>query len=156
MSGFVDWNEVQELLDNLYQTTVRLEELFPGRKFTPDGHLVGSIGEVVAAYMFDLVLHRNSNKGHDATTRDGRQVEVKLTQGDIVAIRHEPAHLIVLRRKKSTPVEVVFNGPGLLPWNRAREMASNGQRPISVARLLELNQEVADDQRLSIVRPSPV
>ncbi len=50
----VDWEEVKGLLDQLYAASGRLEALFPGRKFTLDGHLVGSVGEVIAAYMFDL------------------------------------------------------------------------------------------------------
>lgn len=33
----------------IYLAVAELEGLYPGRKFTPDGHLVGSIGEVVAA-----------------------------------------------------------------------------------------------------------
>jgi hypothetical protein len=33
----------------IYRAVQELEERYPGRKFTPDGHLVGSIGEVVAA-----------------------------------------------------------------------------------------------------------
>ena len=160
MSEPVDWSEVGRVLDALYQATDRLEQLFPGRKFTPDGHLVGSIGEVVAAYMFDLDLHRGSNKGHDAATRgvNGivRQVEVKLTQGTTVAIRHEPAHLIVLRRKKGGRVEVVFNGPGLQAWAGAGDKGSNGQRPISVSRLRELNGHVADSDRLEVRREAPV
>jgi hypothetical protein len=160
MSEPVHWTEVGSVLDSLYRATDRLEQLFPGRKFTPDGHLVGSIGEVVAAYMFDLDLHRGSNKGHDGVTRGGyglvRQVEVKLTQGTTVAIRHQPAHLIVLQRKKGRRVEVVFNGPGLQAWEGARSKGSNGQRPISVSKLRELNNGVADTDRLSVIREAPV
>jgi hypothetical protein len=33
----------------IYQAVADVEALYPGRKFTLDGHLVGSIGEVVAA-----------------------------------------------------------------------------------------------------------
>lgn len=160
MSEPVDWSEVGRVLDALYRATDRLEQLFPGRKFTPDGHLVGSIGEVVAAYMFDLDLRRGSNKGHDAVTRGNngavRQVEVKLTQGTSVAVRHEPAHLIVLQRKKGHRVEVVFNGPGQEAWAGARNFGSNGQRPISVSKLRELNNRVADANRLPLIREAPV
>ncbi|WP_155253486.1 DUF6998 domain-containing protein [Bradyrhizobium japonicum] len=34
---------------DIYRAVAELEALYPGRKFTPDGHLVGSIGEVIAA-----------------------------------------------------------------------------------------------------------
>ena len=46
---FDEWSEVGSLLGDLYRIVDRLEGLFPGRKFTPDGHLVGSIGEAHAA-----------------------------------------------------------------------------------------------------------
>src|SRR6056297_3707696 len=81
VSSPVDWQEVARYLDELYEAAEGLEKLFPGRKFTLDGHLVGSVGEVVAAYIFDLELNPASTQGHDAMTRNGKNVEIKLTQG---------------------------------------------------------------------------
>ena len=43
---------------DIYRAVANLEQLYPGRKFTPDGHLVGSIGEVIAAEYFGLPLDR--------------------------------------------------------------------------------------------------
>lgn len=156
MNKDVDWAEVARLLDDLYTASDGLERLFPGRKFTLDGHLVGSIGEVVAAYMFDLDLNPASTQGHDARSRDGRGVEIKLTQGSSVAIRHEPEHLIVLHRPKGGPIRVVFNGPGRIAWQAAGAMQKNGQRPISLARLSALAREVPVHERLHEVRKPPV
>lgn len=56
-----------------------LESLFQGRKFTLDGHLVGSIGEVFVAYYYGLELLPPSAKCHDAKTTDGREVQIKAT-----------------------------------------------------------------------------
>lgn len=156
MSETVDWNEVRSLLEALYLSSDRLEAMFPGRKFTLDGHLVGSIGEVIAAYMFDLDLLRGSNKGHDARTSSGRQVEIKLTQGGGVALRHEPEHLLVLQRSKGAGVRIVFNGPGSLAWELAGKMQKNGQRPISLKRLGELDHHVPPADRLKQIREAPV
>jgi hypothetical protein len=156
MSEDVDWTEVRSLLDTLYATTGRLESIFRGRKFTLDGHLVGSVGEVIAAYMFELDLLRCSNKGHDATSVTGRKVEVKLTQGAYVGIRHEPEHLIVLQHPKGKPVSVVFNGPGKPPWERADEMGRNGQRSIRLSALRILDKQVADADRLPVKREAPI
>jgi hypothetical protein len=58
--------KIPELLNRRYQIVSELESLFPGKKFTPDGHLVGSLGEVIAAHDYDLVLLENSTKIHDA------------------------------------------------------------------------------------------
>lgn len=152
----VDWAEVRTLLDSLYGSAERLEALFPGRKFTLDGHLVGSIGEVIAAYMFDLTLNPASTMAHDALCPAGHRVEIKFTQGRSVAIRHEPDHLLVLHRTRGTNVRVVYNGPGAMPWTAACATQSNGQRPISLAYLLRLDTAVADEQRLPLVRPAPI
>ncbi|MFL9823422.1 DUF6998 domain-containing protein [Rhodoplanes sp. SY1] len=152
----VDWTEVRGLLDRMDTSIDRLAALFPGRKFTLDGHLVGSIGEVVAAHMFDLDLSRSSTKAHDAVASDGRRVQIKLTRRNVVAIRHAPDHLIVLRRTRQAPLEVVYNGPGMCAWADAGRLGSNGQRPISVKRLRELDRTVSESDRLPPVRPAPL
>ena len=156
MSEEVDWSEVRSLLETLYQQTDRLEALFPGRKFTLDGHLVGSIGEVLGAYMFDIELLRGSNKGHDAQTKNGEFVEIKLTQGNKIAIRHPPYYLLVFQRNKGATVRVVFNGPGELAWENAGKKQSNGQRPISLKKLSKLNESVAATNRLKQKHEAPI
>jgi len=55
-----------EPVARIYKPTAELETLYPGRKFRPDGHLVGSIGEVVAAEALGLILYPMSRAGHDA------------------------------------------------------------------------------------------
>ena len=142
------WTEVGELLLSLYRIVDRLETLFPDRKFTPDGHLVGSIGEVVAAGMFGLELLPASAPHHDAISVDGRKVQIKFTQGTRVALRAEPDHLLVLRLDRNRSVEVVYNGKGGSPWSQAGKMQKNGQRAISLARLRDIARDVPEQDRL--------
>ena len=144
------WTEVGELLASLYRIVERLEVLFPGRKFTPDGHLVGGIGEVIAARMFDLELLTASVPDHDARADDGRQVQIKFTQGTRgVALRAEPDHLLVLRLAPDRSLEVVYNGNGKSPWSQSGKMQKNGQRQISLARLRTIDRTVPERDRLS-------
>jgi len=150
------WAEVFVLLEELYKSTSRLEAIFPGRKFTLDGHLVGSIGEVIAAYMFDLELNAASTMGHDAVCQAGRCIEIKFTQSRSVAIRHQPEHLLVLHRPPGGPVQVVYNGPGHLAWAAAGRPQSNGQSPISLSRLRALDREIPEALRLPELRPPPI
>jgi hypothetical protein len=156
MSDGVDWAQVASYLDDLYTASDGLERMFPGRKFTLDGHLVGSIGEVVAAYIFDLDLNPASTLGHDAKSSDGRNVEIKLTQGSGVAIRHEPEHLIVMHRPKGGPIRIVFNGPGYIGWRAAGKTQKNGQRPVSLSRLSRLAEDVPEGDQLPAPRRPPV
>ena len=147
------WGEVPELLASLYVIVDRLEELFPGRKFTPDGHLVGSIGEVIAARMFDLTLLKSSFPDHDAVTDDGRRVQIKLTQGTgRVALRAKPDYLLVLRLAPDRSIEVVYNGSGQQPWNRAGKIQKNGQRSISLSLLRCIDSAVEDANRITLCR----
>lgn len=150
------WASVKAELEALYSASERLEALFPDRSFALDGHLVGSIGEVVAAYMFDLSLSKASTKGHDAIASDGQKVEIKLTQGSRVAIRHEPEHLIVLSRPKGGPLRVEYNGCGAIAWEAAGEMQSNGQRSITLNKLRQLASNAPVESQMPVVRVAPI
>ena len=145
--------EVSDLLATLYKVVGRLESLFPGRKFTPDGHLVGSIGEVLAARLFRLKLLPASEPTHDAEAEDGRKVQIKFTQGNSrVALRAEPEHLLVLRLcRDHRSIEIVYNGKGSGPWSKAGKMQKNGQRPISLKRLREIYESVPYRDQLTFV-----
>jgi hypothetical protein len=134
--------EIPSLVKQLYQITHRLEHLFAGRHFTPDGHLVGSLGEVLAAYLYGLELLPASTEGYDALSKEGKKVQIKATQVNGVALRSEPEHLIVLKIHKDGTAVEVFNGPGYIPWNAAGKMQNNGQRPISLMKLSILMKDI--------------
>jgi len=125
-----------------------LERLFPGRRFTLDGHLVGSIGEVLAAHRYGLSLLPASTQGHDAKAENGVLVQVKATQRDQVGISSQPQNLIVLKLLADGAVEEVFNGPGEIAWHHAGPVQKTGQRPISVSKLKKLMGSVSADRRL--------
>lgn len=139
---------IEDLLA-LHAIVRRLEERFPGRKFTLDGHLVGSIGEVWAAHFFDLELLPPSMKAHDAVTRDGRRVQVKATQGDGIDIASEPDNLIVLRLNREGGAEVVYDGPGHEPWFAAgKPSPMRGERRLALVKLRALQAQVPEGARL--------
>jgi len=73
---------IPELIHKLYKIVGELEAHFPGRKFTPDGHLVGSIGEVLVAHKYELKLLPNSAEKHDAVDKDGSIEEIYFDKGD--------------------------------------------------------------------------
>lgn len=143
-----DVHQIPRLVQELYGVVRRLETLFPGRKFTPDGHLVGSIGEVLAAHSYSLGLLPASAPTHDARSTDGKLVQIKATQGKYVGLRFEPETLLVLKLMPDGTNEEVYNGPGSLAWDNAGKMQSNGQRAIGLSRLRGLMAKVPVSQRL--------
>jgi Family of unknown function (DUF6998) len=156
----VEWkqerlNRVRRLIKQLFGVVAELQEEFAAdqRKFTPDGHLVGSIGEVIAAYAFDLKLLRSSNSVHDAETTDGKLVQIKLTGGKRVGLYSEPEHLIVLQLAEMK-VKTIYNGPGGAVWKCCRAPQKNGQRFIQITKLREMDR--AATPKIKQVREFPL
>ena len=147
--------QVPALVSKLYALVDELESLFPGRKFTPDGHLVGSIGEVMAASIYNLELLPASAPIHDAKATSGLLVQIKASQGSMVALREEPQHLLVLHLNRQGGVSEVYNGPGGPAWSASGAMQRNGQRPISFTRLKGLMALVRPEDRLPTHLDSP-
>lgn len=139
---------IPQLVAQIYEVVRELEELFPGRRFTPDGHLVGSIGEVLAEHHYGLELCSPSFPGHDGRTADGKLVQVKATQRGRIGLRSEPEMLLVLHLSPDGTVHQVFNGPGSIAWEAAGPLQKNGQRAISVAKLRQLLETVPEEQRI--------
>jgi hypothetical protein len=142
--------QTQALIRSLYRTVGTLEKRYD-RRFTLDGHLIGSIGEVIARDEYGLELLTASARGHDAITADGRRVEIKATQGRTVALRSEPKHLLVLHLTKDGGHSVVYNGPGKIVWKKCGP-EHNGQRTVSLSVLRYLQKRVGAHARL---KPAP-
>lgn len=142
-------------IQEMFIISSELEKTFPGRKFTLDGHLVGSIGEVIAAFYYGLELLPSSTEKHDAIAVDGRLVQIKATQGmNGVSMRSKPEFLIVLWIDgNSGEVCEVYNGPGELAWDACGKWASNGTRPITISKLKKISTQVTFDQRVESCNP---
>ena len=88
-------NKFQSLVKDIYSIVHELEAMFPNRHFTPDGHMVGSLGECLVADAYGLELMPASNKGYDAVNKSGVKIEIKATQAKSVAFRSCPEHAII-------------------------------------------------------------
>ena len=133
---------LSDKIKEIYRLTQELENAYPGRRFTPDGHLVGSIGEVIVAENYGLVLLPNSTKTHDAVSKDGKNVQIKATQKSSIAISSEPEYLIAIKILSDGSWVEIYNGPGKTVWDNAGKMQKNGQRPISLSKLRNLMESV--------------
>jgi hypothetical protein len=126
----------------IYEAVEELRQEFPGRPFTPDGHLVGSIGEVIASKAFGFELYPPSRKGHDAKCKTRGDVQVKITAGHSVAFRGACNYLIVLKLTSPREAMVVYDGPASGIWESAGKVGPNGQKRVSLAKLRQLAQRV--------------
>lgn len=142
---------IQSKIQALIKIVSELEDSFPNRHFTLDGHLVGSIGEVLAAYYYGIDLYTASTEVHDGIIHD-REVQIKITQQDSIQISAEPDYLIVLYLTKKGRVFEVYNGPGKEPWDSASKMDSHNNRHMKVNKLMELDTRVPSENRITALQ----
>jgi hypothetical protein len=148
--------EFPVLVRELYGVVRRLEAMFPGRHFTPDGHLVGSIGEAIASHYYGIELSPASTQGYDGI-REGKRVEVKATQGAAVSLSSGPEHLLVLKLMPDGGFEEHYNGPGAPVWAllAKRKPTKNGQQQVRLTVLRALMAQSKATDVLDPIRPLP-
>ena len=70
----VEMKLINSKIQQLFNIVNDLEKTFEGRKFTLVGHLVGSLGEVLASYCYNLSLLPNFHEKHDAIDSNNRLI----------------------------------------------------------------------------------
>jgi hypothetical protein len=141
---------IAEGLRLIFQGIENLKEAFPNREFTIDGRLVGDVGEVIAALEYDVVLHDISQPIHDATTSDGRNVQIKATFKDSLTFRSVPDYYLGFKLYPDGRHEVVFNGPGKAIYDRYATRKGIGVVLLSfpIAELRRLSEQVSENERI--------
>src|SRR5258708_36297592 len=116
----MDAERLPQIIREIYRCVADLETMFPGRHFTPDGHMVGSLGEALAAYYYGFdELFVASKLSHDGRVGD-RLVQVTVTQKKRAAISSEPQHLLVFKLHKEGRFGEIYNGPVARVWTLVR------------------------------------
>jgi hypothetical protein len=149
----MDVRRFPEILRAIYALTSELEAMFPGRHFTPDGHMVGSIGEALGMYHYGISLYSASNADHDGEC-EGKKIQIKATQRKAIAISSCPEYLLVLRIYEDGSFTEEYNGPGEPVWKlvEGRKTAKRGQYQISLKALHALPKTEPAVARISPTR----
>lgn len=147
----MDEKRFPEIIREVYRLVAELEAMFPGRHFTPDGHMVGSIGEAIAKYYYGVELFSASHKGHDGK-KNSRLIQIKATQGK--SISSEPQFVLAFRLRENGTFEEVYNGPGGAVWALVahRKKQKNSQLKVGLPSLRRLMKNVQQEQRFVRVR----
>lgn len=127
-----------------------LKQAFPRRKFTIDGRLVGDVGEVLAALEYDLELDEKSQPAHDATTSDGKKVQIKATFKDSLTFSSIPDYYLGFKLYADGRYEEIFNGPGRVISDRYATRKGIGRTLLSfpIAALRKLSERVPSNERI--------
>ena len=143
-----------DLLRQFYSSLDEMSFLFR-RSLIPEGEMGDRLGEIVAAYVYDLDLNQEDEECAEAKTSDGRCVQVQTTRASgrgTVALRHTFEHLLVVRLTGRQLIEV-YNGPLEPIWAVAKRIQRDGTRRVSMSRLHWHNDHVVPpEEKLPRIR----
>jgi hypothetical protein len=141
---------IVEALSLIFEGITRLKKAFPNRQFTIDGRLVGDIGEVIAALEYDVVLYEVSQPDHDATTPNGRRIQIKATFKDSLTFKTTSDYYLGFKLFPDGQYEEVFNGPGSIIYERFKHRKGIGVNLLSFPNkdLKALSREVPANERI--------
>jgi len=120
------------------------------RQFTPDGRMVGDIGELIACSFYQVTLHGVGRHYWDGVYNN-RNVQIKATGGDTTYLKEPPAEgysnglLMVFKiDRNSGDYSLVYNGDIGRVWGALDNLQSNrnGEKTISLNRLREIQKAV--------------
>jgi len=135
---------IVDLLRKTYETKKK--------QFTLDGRLVGDIGEILAEEVYDIKLFEELQKHHDATSSDGRLVQIKATMQKNLTFPadHIPLYYIGIKIHADGSFQEIFNGPGSIAWQavKNRKLTKTNLHSVSISRLLKLNAEISAEERI--------
>lgn len=107
-----------------------------GRPVSPDGHLVGSLGEIFAAEKLGLKLMPPSNHGFDALGPLGEKVEIKTTTRSTISLSTDASlaeRLVVVTLSANGEGQISYDGPMDRVIAAAGKPQKNGQRRVSIS-----------------------
>jgi hypothetical protein len=137
----MDAREFKKKIAEIYKIANELGSAFDINTCTPDGHLLGAIGQIAAKIAFKLEFGSQKEE-HNCTGSTGVKkvnVQVRCTGRNSVALRKEPEHLIAIKIGETGRIRLLFNGPGQYVWRRI-ENQINQQKYASLKILLEAQQ----------------
>ncbi len=144
----------------------RKRQSAPKMTFAFDGRLVGDIGELIAAEIFDIVLLGTKSRNVDGFTSNNgkRKVQIKATfQTHTLSIKHGADYFLGLQLEERGRFRVVYNGraKSVMTYLKAPKAARHSGRkhagtrlePISLEAWSVLNLAVPDAERIPRRKP---
>jgi len=139
-------DQLKEAIKDLYFSVAKLHSAFPDRRFTPDGRMVGDIGEAIAFLKFHVILDKKSKKHWDGYRIDlaGKEckVQVKTTQKDETYLKKPPHNgdLIVFKIYSNGNWKCYYNGSIMKIWKllKHKKPDSTGAKIIKLNKLEEI------------------
>ncbi len=131
----------RKAIQAIYAAVIKLEVAFPRRRFTPDGHMVGSIGEAIASAHLGAKLYLPNTPRVDGEWH-GKPVQIKATQGKDTYLKKPNVGdlLLVIKIHKSGDHDVVYFNDAMRVWRSRDDVKEtrSGEKFVSFVQLRAL------------------
>jgi hypothetical protein len=136
---------IRHILATVFSAQNALRELAPEYRWTGLGNLLGDYGEFVAIDHYGLTKAGAGASGFDATTPDGRTVQIKANHASqTIGIRGEADLLLVVRVEADGSWEELFYGDFQAALSLASWSSRDSKHSISVKALRSLGQRIQE------------
>jgi hypothetical protein len=141
----------------MFEAQSALQRVFPKRLFTPDGRMIGDIGEAIAEIDYQVTVDAKSRKHWDGRRNDActgcSEVQVRATQKDETYVKESPENgcLLVFRIFPDGSWECCYNGSAWRVWKSlaARKADDTNAKFIKLGELRKLNESVEESERVA-------
>jgi len=149
--GKMEAREFKKRIAAIYEIAHELGREFNITTCTPDGHLLGAIGQIAAKIACGLSFGSTMEE-HNCTWSDGKgslAIQVRCTGRGSVAIRKEPNYLIALEISETGKIRLLYNGPGEYVWKKIKHQKQK-QKSASKDQLKDAQLEVSSVSQIPI------
>jgi hypothetical protein len=142
----------------MFDAQGQLHEAFPKRLFTPDGRMIGDIGEAIAEITYEVTVDSTSRAHWDGKREDAcegcTEVQIKATQKSDTYMKEPPddGRLLVFKISADGSWMCCYNGDARRVWSSldAKKANRNGEKFISLEALIKLDRDVENCQRIPL------
>ncbi len=144
--------DIQKAIQQLCKITTELKDNHKSKKFTLDGRLVGDLGEVIAEENYKITLFDNIQPLYDATTEDGKMVQIKATFKDKLTFptEHIPELFLGLKLNEDGSFKEIYNGPGkyIKELIGKRKSPYNRLHLLPIEKLRDISSKIPETERI--------
>jgi hypothetical protein len=142
----------------MFEAQKELHKVFPKKPFTPDGRMIGDIGEAIAELTYQVAIDKCLRKHWDGKREDVcagcPEVQVRATQKDVGYVKESPDDgcLLVFKIFPDGTWECCYNGNTARVWRSldAKKVNRAGEKFIGLDALRELDRAVGEGERVAL------
>tara|TARA_B100000519_G_scaffold196594_1_gene203132 strand:+ start:56 stop:481 length:426 start_codon:yes stop_codon:yes gene_type:complete len=136
---------VKHIIATVFSAQNALRDLAPEFNWAGMGNLLGDYGEYVCIKQYNLEKSPRGSRGYDATTNDGKTVQIKTNHAaSNIGFRGEADLMLVIHVKENGEFEEVYYGD----FNKVKDNSSYSSRDnkqtITINKLKQLAIELSE------------